>query len=388
MSSPPWTIVTRREIVSKVTDKAFIIGTVLMLAMISGFVLFQVLWGERTQTHTIAVLPADTVMADTVARGVPTQDSKVRIDLRAVDSPRAAEQAVMDGKASAWLHHRDGAWVLTGKKDVDSGLERAVSVVVRRSVIEDNARAAGTDVAAIEQGATMATDLLVGDAEQQDFARFMGFALAILFYMASLGFGFTIAGSVVEEKASRIVEIIATKIPIRQLLVGKVLGNTILAVAQTAIFVGVGLLGLSFTSYKSLLPAVSSGVGWFLVYFLIGFLLIACLFAVVGALASRSEDLQQTGMPMTMLLMVVFFASFLATGTALTVLSHIPPFSAVLMPIRVLQGTAAWWEPWVALVVLLAAAGVVILVAERLYRRALLQTQGRLSIRQAWTVAE
>lgn len=388
MSSPPWTIVTRREIVSKVTDKAFIIGTVLMLAMISGFVLFQVLWGERTQTHTIAVLPADTVMADTVARGVPTQDSKVRIDLRAVDSPRAAEQAVMEGKASAWLHHRDGTWVLTGKKDVDSGLERAVSVVVRRSVIEDNARAAGTDVAAIEQGATMATDLLVGDAEQQDFARFMGFALAILFYMASLGFGFTIAGSVVEEKASRIVEIIATKIPIRQLLVGKVLGNTILAVAQTAIFVGVGLLGLSFTSYKSLLPAVSSGVGWFLVYFLIGFLLIACLFAVVGALASRSEDLQQTGMPMTMLLMVVFFASFLATGTALTVLSHIPPFSAVLMPIRVLQGTAAWWEPWVALVVLLAAAGVVILVAERLYRRALLQTQGRLSIRQAWTVAE
>ena len=66
----------------------------------------------------------------------------------------------------------------------------------------------------------------------------------------------TLAGSVVEEKQSRLVEIIATAVPLRQLLAGKILGNTVLALAQMALFAGVGLVGLAFTDFASLLPAL------------------------------------------------------------------------------------------------------------------------------------
>ena len=117
--------------------------------------------------------------------------------------------------------------------------------------------------------------------------------------MASLMFGMTLANSVVEEKQSRIVEIIATAIPVRQLLAGKVLGNTVLAVGQMALYVGVGLVGLAFTDYRGAGPAVvRRSVGWFLVFFLAGFVALACLWAVAGALASRTEDLQSTTTPL------------------------------------------------------------------------------------------
>jgi ABC-2 type transport system permease protein len=93
-------------------------------------------------------------------------------------------------------------------------------------------------------------------------------------------------------------------------------------------------------------------------------------------------------MPLTMLMMAMWFAVFLAKGAVLTVLSFVPPFSAILMPIRILDGSAAWWEPVVALLLLIALAGVIVRGAERLYRRSLLQTSGKLSIKQAWSAPE
>ena len=223
-----------------------------------------------------------------------------------------------------------------------------------------------------------------GNADGAILAAIMAFAISFLFYISSLVFGYTLANSVVEEKQSRIVEIIATKIPVRALLAGKVLGNTVLAVGQMAMYVGVGLIGLSFTKYSQYLPGLSGPMVWFIVFFLVGFVLLACLWAVAGALASRLEDIQSTGSPLTFLVLAVFFGAALLSGTPMTVMSFVPPFSAVLMPTRLLEGSAAWWEATIALALLVAAAGLVVLVAERLYRRALLQTQGRVSITAAW----
>jgi ABC-2 type transport system permease protein len=127
---------------------------------------------------------------------------------------------------------------------------------------------------------------------------------------------------------------------------------------------------------------------WFLVFFVVGFLALACLFAVAGALASRTEDVQQTAMPLNMLVMGMFFGALFLKGPALTVASFVPPLSAILMPVRLAEGGVPLWEPAVALLLLVLSAGAVVRVAERLYRRSLLQTQGRLSVRQAWSTQD
>ena len=145
-------------------------------------------------------------------------------------------------------------------RDQRAGLLTDVTeTVVRQQALTENAEAAGTTVAASTRAASSPPTCSRG-RRPADFAQGVGFALAFLFYLASLAFGMPLAASF-EEKQTRIVEIIATKIPVRQLLAGKVLGNTALALTQMALYAAIGLVGPAFTSFGSFVPALSGAAG-------------------------------------------------------------------------------------------------------------------------------
>jgi ABC-2 type transport system permease protein len=383
-----WLTVLRREIVVRVTDKGFLVGTLITLLIIVGFSVFQAWDASRTSSYTVAVVGADRGMADRIAERAGDVDDGVSVTVDAVPDAEAATARVRDGRSDAWLHRGGGGWVLTTDSAPQNTLESVIREVVRERVIEEQAAKLGTTAERLQAGAQVTPEFLRGDAERSGLASGVAFAFAFLFYIATLTFGFQLASSVVEEKSSRIVEIIATSIPVRHLLAGKVLGNSVLAVVQLALYAAVGILGLAFTPYSAYLTGISGPIGWFLLFFLAGFVALAALWAVAGSLASRTEEVQYTATPMTMLTVGVFFGALFVGGTWSTVLSFVPPFSAVLMPTRLLEGTAAWWEPIVALLLLLGFAVAVIMAAERLYRRSLLQTGGRLSMRQAWSTPE
>ncbi|GAA1478008.1 ABC transporter permease [Nocardioides aestuarii] len=384
----PWLLVARREVMTKLTDKAFLVGTAITLVLITGFIGWQVVSENDTETYEV-VATADALDAATLLEERTADvDESVRVEVQQVATEAEGEAALRSGDADLLIRPTDDGWLLIGDEGVPGDVERAAATVLRDAVLAANAEDAGTTLGELQAGSEVSTDLLQGDAERQGFAQAMGVALAFLFYFAALGFGYTLAGSITEEKSSRVVEIITTKIPVRQLLIGKIAGNTLLAIAQTALLVTVGLIGISFTDYGGFLPALSGGLGWFVAFFVVGFCFLACWWAVAGALASRAEDLQTTATPLSFLMMGVFFGAFLFEGTALTVASYVPPFSCVLMPMRLLQGDAAWWEPVIAIAILAAAMAATVVFAERLYRRALLQTQGRVSLKQAWTAAD
>ncbi len=386
MKSTAWLIVARREIISKLTDRAFIFGTLGLIAILA--VIFGVqafIASKATEYAVVTSSSAAQQMAQEVKKVAEADDDKTTVTLTTVGDDAAATAAVKDDSADAWLHQGDGGWILTGRDEVPGDLTRAATDAIRDSTLSTNAAAADTTVDELTRGSAVTTGVLEGDADRAGVAKVVGFALAMMFYLASFTFGLALANSVVEEKASRIVEIITTKISVRQLLAGKVMGNLALAFAQMALFVGVGLIGLTFTEYDKFLPIISGAVGWFVIFFVVGFGLVACLWAVAGALASRTEDVQSTSVPLTMLTMAMFFSALLVDGTAKTVLSFVPPFSSIIMPMRVLEGTAPWWQALVALAILLATAGLIVRAAARLYQRSLLQTQGRLSIKQAWS---
>ncbi|PRY55651.1 ABC-2 type transport system permease protein [Knoellia remsis] len=389
MTRHAWLTVARREIITKLTDRAFIVGTLALIGILAAALGVQAYVGSRASEYAVVTSSAAAErMADAVKVAAEGADDKTTVTLATAPDDAAATQRVRDGDADVWIREGTDGWVLTGKEEVPGDLERVATSAIRDATLSENASAAGTSVEALARGSEVTTAVLDGDADKAFIAQAVGFALAMLFYLASFTFGLALANSVVEEKASRIVEIITTKIPVRQLLTGKVAGNLALAFAQMAIFVAVGLVGLSFTEYDRFLPAVSGAVGWFVAFFVVGFGLLACLWAVAGALASRTEDVQSTSTPLTMLTMAVFFAALLAEGSLKVVLSFVPPFSAVLMPIRVLEGSAPWWQALLALGLLVAAAAGVVAVASRLYQRSLLQTQGKLSLRQAWSTPE
>ncbi|GGB77758.1 hypothetical protein N798_03490 [Knoellia flava TL1] len=389
MTAAPWTTVARREIVTKLTDRTFLLSTFGLVVIIAGVLGVQAWLGSRTTEYAVVTSSAAAHrMAEKVETVAEASGDNLQVTLQAAAGDGVAKAAIEDGTADVWLREDGDGWVLTGREDVAAELRSAATTAIRDATLDANAEAAGTTVDALTRGSEVRTSVLDGDADRAGVAKAVGFALAMLFYLASFTFGLALANSVVEEKASRIVEIITTKIAVRQLLAGKVAGNLVLAFAQMALFVAVGLVGLTFTDYDRFLPAISGAVGWFVVFFVVGFGLLACLWAVAGALATRTEDVQTTSTPLTMLTLGVFFAALLTTGTTKVVLSFVPPFSAILMPMRVLEGTASWWHALVALAILVGAAALVVRAAARLYQRSLLQTQGRLTVRQAWSTPE
>lgn len=379
-----WTVVARREVMVKLRDKAFLVSTAATLVLIVGVALASILLGNRGTKATVAVV--DTQGSAIVAatdQAMKASNEKSVISSVQVSDRAAGEAALQNGEAKALLVKQDGVWTLVFKKDVDASLSSAVTQAVQSQVLAQTAAKAGLTPGQLQTQSTVSTAVLNGDKNDALVGMIVGYAFALLFFMSSMTFGMQIAQSVAEEKSSRVVEILAAAVPIRALLAGKVLGNTILAFGQMALMGIAGLIAVSFTPYKSMLPALSGSIVWFLLFFIAGFLALACIWAVAGSLASRQEDLASTTTPLTMALALVYVVGFTATGTLKEVLSYVPVMSSVLMPGRLADHSAHWWDMVIALVLNLAFAAVTVIVGEKIYRRALLQNSGKISYKDA-----
>ncbi|TCJ94278.1 ABC transporter permease [Nocardia alba] len=380
-----WRIVAAREIAVKLRDRNFVVSTVVTLVVIIASLLLTGFLSSRPDKIEVAIAGPDTSVvletANTLASDAGTDTS---FTARSVVDRAAVEQLVREEAVDVGLVPAESSgWQLIGKTAEDDGATTYITAAAQQLALQRNAAAAGVSLEELARGSTVNYTLLEQGAIDPGLGKSISFVFAFLFYMASVMFGMSIAQSVVEEKQNRIVEILASAIPLRQLLIGKVVGNAALAFAQLAVFVGAGLIGLAVTGRGAQLGQIAGAAGWFIVFFLVGFLALASLWAVAGALATRSEDLQSTSTPLGLLIMIVLFAGIFLTGTARLIGSYIPIMSIVAMPARLADGTAAWWEPFIALALMAIATYGIVVIAERIYRRSLMQTQARLTMRQA-----
>lgn len=381
-----WLIVMRRELLAKILTKSFLISlgvTVGMLVALFGAMAVIEGMGED---HTIAVSAEHKAVVEQIAAEQKTKsDGKVTVTAMVVADQAEAESKIRDGSVDVWLAKSGDTWTLTTLDSPNSEVFKAASESLKTQALAQNSVELGVTAEQLLKGSVVEQAQLEGSAEAAGFGSFVAYVMAMVFYLASILFGTQVAQSVIEEKQSRVVEIIATSIPLQHLLAGKVSANVVAALLQIVVFGAVAAVGISFTEAAAFLPTVSAGMLWFVAYFIVGFGAISCLWAAMGALASRVEDLQNTTMPMTMGMMGIFFGALLIPeGFAQQVASFIPPLTAVLMPMRVVTGQTMWWEPVVGLLGLVAFAAVALWFGVRLYRKALLQTGGRVSIKDAW----
>lgn len=384
----PWRLVAGREILVKLTDKAFLISTGLTVVLVFAAMFAPMIFGGDERAYDVAVSDdAAVALVDTAAQDLQAggPDGGASASAMSVADRDAAEAAVLDGEADVALVGEPGAWELVSDGGAPGELERALSDAVRAQALSENAAAAGTSVDALSAGTTLAVvDLAAESGGMPEVMTYiLGFIFAMLFYFAAIMFGMQIATSVVEEKQSRIVEILAAKIPTRQLLLGKVIGNTALAFGQIALIAAVSLVGLPFLDLDVALPGLAGAIGWYVPFFVLGFLALACIWAAAGALASRTEDLQQTTMPLIMVLVVALVLGLNLEGTWQRIVSFVPVLSTILMPVRLVEGEVPLWEPLLALALVIAFCAVSIALGARLYERALLHTSGSLTWRKA-----
>jgi ABC-2 type transport system permease protein len=376
----PWQLVAHREISTKLRDKTFLGSTGFLLILVLAAVLIPALVAGKGGPDKIAVL--DDAGAKVVQTADAIQGGNTYEVTRTTDAG-AAERLVTDGAVKAALLPGSDGYIVVGKEKVDSDLQTTLREAVGNLGMEQNASKKGLTPEELHANTQVQEKLLKPGPLSGDVADFVSIALALVFYMTALGFGMMIAQSVVQEKESRVVEILAAAIPIRALLWGKVIGNTVLALTQIVVIGGASLIGLLATGQADVLKVVAPVAGWFVVFFVLGFVALAGLWAVAGSLATRQEDLGSTTLPGQMILIVPFFFSAFAGGGAKEIASFVPIASSMSMPGRMLTEDVPLWQPLLAIAILLVATVLIVRLGARIYERTLLKTGRKLGYREA-----
>jgi ABC-2 type transport system permease protein len=208
----------------------------------------------------------------------------------------------------------------------------------------------------------------------------------ILLYLSLLTFGVAVTTGVVEEKTTRVVEVLLSTIRPHQLLAGKVLGIGVLGLAQLVMVATPALVvavatGIDLPSGSLL--TVASLVLWFV----LGYALYSCAYAAAGSLVSRMEEANNTSFPVTFALIAAYGGAVLVGNApdsgAARLLALFPPTAPLAMPTRAAIGTTAWWEIPVAVVLTLAATFALVRLAGRIYAGSVLRFGPKVKLRQA-----
>jgi ABC-2 type transport system permease protein len=345
-------LVAEREIRMRLRSKAFLISTGILLLVVLASILIGGFASKSSSDIPVAVVG-----------GAIGEVSGLEItDVATLDE---AETLVRDGDV-------DAAIVSASEADSPTGVE----------VVALDAAPSGV-IGLLSQAPTVR--LLDENAQNPGLLYLVAVAFGVVFFMSAITFGSTIAQSVVEEKQTRVVELLMSAIPVRALLAGKVVGNSIMAFAQIVVIALLSTVGLLVSGQDVLLAQIGPPVIWFVVFFAIGFVLLASLFAATAALVSRQEDVASVTSPVTMLVGIPYFLVifFNNNDLVLTIMSYVPFSAPIGMPMRIFTGDAAWWEPILSLVVIVVTTVFVVGLGARVYANSLLKMGSRVKLSEA-----
>lgn len=304
------------------------------------------------------------------------------------DAPDAVVDAVLD------LTGDSPGFLVPATDDADATVVSGTTEILQRSALAEQVTALGGDPAQVSGALSTAAPRIVAlDPPRRESADF-GARYAVLtvmdlvLLMVVMGGGQIIAMGVVEEKSSRIVEILLACVRPTSLLAGKVLGTGLAVVLNW----GIVLVATGATAAATgLLPEgtidVDSTLAVMIVWMVVGFVTAAAAYGAAGSLVSRQEDLANVTMALTLTLMVPYMVTFaMAMGdpsmTVYRVLAYVPPFSAFLMPARLVLGVSSWVEQSVALAVALVCIPLLVRLSATIYTRAVTRTGSRVPLKE------
>ena len=383
---PAVALVARREITQRVREKSFLVsmGVTVAIVVLVAVVPALVGFGGKT-TYDLAVTDAASVaVAKTAGRDASAFDAKLRTRRL---SPAVARAALDGGDVDAVLSARG----LAAKEQPDDalvGMLQTAGREVRQGQALRRAGLGATDVGrALDPPPLRVTTAKPADPERERKGTF-AFVAVLALYTQLLTFGYLLASGVVEEKASRVVEVLLATIQPRDLLAGKIVGLGILGLAQMTVLAAAGLTAAAATGALAIDGDVVGGAALAVAWFVLGYAFYAGLFACAGALVPRQEELQASMTPLTMVILISFFVSFAVLdqpdGTVAHISSFIPFSAPITMPPRIALGEAPAVEILAAFAVTVAGALALIPLAGRIYSGAVLRTGSAVKIREAW----
>jgi ABC-2 type transport system permease protein len=383
---PTTFLVARREVRMRLRSRVFVGGTIVMAVLVVvGIVAASLLAGKTTPVRvgfsggSQALEPAFTATA--AALGVP-------VTVTDISDVTAGKAQVTAGTLDVLVIGTSTAPTAVAKDGVPSNVESALSLAAEAARLSD----AGLSPTAVKSAmALVPVQLLVPPNPKDNENLFASLALGIILWIALGQYGNMVAQGVVEEKATRIMEILLATIQPSRLLTGKVIGIGLVGLLQLTI---VGTAALVAVHVTNVAPIPALGLVSILgdiLWFLIGFLFYATAYAAVASLVSRQEEIQSAVAPIGILQIAGYLLVYASlpnpSGPLATVCSLLPPFAPILMAVRMAASDVPFWQ--VGLAVALDIASIVGLtwLAGRMYTNAAMRIGARVWTRSAGRLA-
>lgn len=372
------TLVARREIVERVRDRSLAISTAVTIAILAALIGIPALLdldGERRFSVVAAGAQAERV-AERARSLAPSFAARIEI-VRAADDAAVRRLVKADDGDAGLL--ADGAQIVVREE-----LDDTLGVVLQESSRQDRLRE--------RPPPPLPVSVLEPATNDADELQGIAFLAMILLYGQLIGYGYWLASGIVEEKSSRVVELLLATIRPSQLLAGKIIGIGVVGLAQLLVIATAGLaLGIATSTVT--LPADAAGaVATVLAWFVLGYAVYACMFATAAAIVARQEELQSSTGPLMVLVLGAWMVSFPAlqdpAGGLATVLSFVPVTAPMVAPVRMIAGDMPVVQIVGSAAVLLVAVALLVRVAARVYSNAILRTGRRVSLRDAWRAAQ
>ena len=387
-----WILVTRREFWVRLRDRGFLISTAITVTVLSVFILANAAVGDRRPQFRLAVVGVESLAFGQEAVGVAAVGG-VGLTIVPADTDTQAQRLVQEGVV-------DGAVVagqLVTVSKPPGQLEAVVQEALRRDLVREQLSAQGLTRSQIDDALDaqpQAPRSLLKDPEEQaqrEINSSVALVAVILLYGQLFGYGVWVASGVVEEKSTRVVEVLLGAIRARHLMAGKVIGIGLLGLLQLT-FIGGTAVAISLLAGSLKVPGEAIWTVFVaLAWFAMGFGFYASLFAVAGSLVSRMEELQNAIVPLNLLILGSFFVSIAAandpTSPIARIASIVPFSSALAMPPRIALGAATLPEVLLSIALLVGATAIAIPLAGRLYAGAILRIGARVKLRDAWRAA-
>ncbi len=417
-------IVARSELLRRIKTKSFILVTLLAPTLLIGvFALIAILTVStfESDSRTIGVVDHTGVVLDRLL----AQEEDADLVLIAADSS-TVQAAVMAGRYDGYVTIPKG--ILDGEESLryyaaeggGYGVTSSLRFRVRRAVRNHLLDEAGVpnEVRDIYRTSVSISSVQLDDEGEetgsQELYGGLGALMAFLLYFALIFYGNTIFLGVMEEKRTRIVEVLLSSTRPFSLLMGKILGIGGMGLVQFSCWAVmiVGLTAAAGTVVGFFMDPTSLGLGarasatemldasgivlptlklsvvvWFILFFVGGFLLYAGLFAAVGSMVDQPQDAQAVMLPvmLPLILPMLFISSLLESpnSTLAVVLSMIPVTAPVPMAIRLVVTNLPFWEVLLSFILLLGGIAGTMWVTSRIYRVGILMYGKKASLKDA-----
>jgi ABC-2 type transport system permease protein len=406
-------ILAARDYVSRLRSRGFIIGTVLGVLGIIGLSFVPLIFNlfDLAFTPSLVLVSPDAATAK-VLRNALAQDYKLTVDPHRSDGPKLPpelKQKVLDGTYDAALvAYRNANQVVAfayypAKSASLEGQQSLRQLLLRPVIALDFTGPNATYAQRAIDFPFSTTDLnpRYKSAGEALLAQGLVYFLLLLLYISVIMYGVYVAHGVIEEKSNRIMEIMIAVVRPNQLLAGKITGIGALALTQMLVFAlvagtmlvfGVSLSAASPTHAAHAPAAIATVPGstivYLLVFFLLGFFSYATIFAGVGALASKAEDVQQSNGLLIIPILAAYFLSIFALQDPdkpfFVWASLVPLISPMLMFTRVATSSVPFWQIAVSIGLSLLAIWLFTLLAAKLYRVGVLMYGKPLSPKEIW----